>query len=121
MTIKKIFFPVTSIIILFIIISSHNIDSKSDENNIKYYSKDNGILSIMYHRFNESKYPSTNIMMEIFKEHMNIIYNSKYDFLNPNEFKTKFEISKLNKEILITIDDAFESFYLEAWPFLKKK
>ena len=74
----------------------------------------------MYHRFNESKYPSTNIMMEIFKEHIKIIEDSKYDFLNPNEFKTKFEISKLNKEILITIDDAFESFYLEAWPFLKE-
>ncbi len=74
----------------------------------------------MYHRFNESKYPSTNIMMEIFKEHINLIKNSKYNFLNPNEFKTKFSISKSNKEILITIDDAFESFYLEAWPFLKK-
>ncbi len=74
----------------------------------------------MYHRFNESKYPSTNIMMEIFKEHIKIIDDSKYDFLNPNEFKTKYKISKLKKEILITIDDAFESFYLEAWPFLKK-
>ena len=120
MTIKKIFSPVTSIIILFILISFSNVSSKSDENNIKYYSNDNGILSIMYHRFNESKYPSTNIMMDIFKEHIEIIDNSKYNFLNPNEFKTKFEISKLNKEILITIDDAFESFYLEAWPFLKK-
>ncbi len=73
----------------------------------------------MYHRFNESKYPSTNIMMEIFEEHMNIIQNSEYNFLNPNDFGTKFAISKLNKEILVTIDDAFESFYLEAWPFLK--
>tara|TARA_B100000575_G_scaffold252026_1_gene219778 strand:- start:591 stop:1625 length:1035 start_codon:yes stop_codon:yes gene_type:complete len=111
---------VRSIIILFITILFFNINSKSDENNIKYYSDDNGILSIMYHRFNESRYPSTNIMMEIFEEHINIIDNSKYNFLNPNEFKTKFKIPKLNKEILITIDDAFESFYSEAWPFLKK-
>ena len=27
----------------------------------------------MYHRFNESKYPSTNIQMEIFKEHIELI------------------------------------------------
>ncbi len=74
----------------------------------------------MYHRFNESKYPSTNIMMEIFQEHMNIIQNSEYNFLNPNDFETKFSTSKINKEILVTIDDAFESFYLEAWPFLKE-
>ena len=34
---------------------------KADENNIKYYSPDLGILSLMYHRFDENKYPSTNI------------------------------------------------------------
>ena len=53
-----------------------SISSKADENNIKYYSKDEGILSIMYHRFNESKYPSTNIQMDIFKEHIQIIKSS---------------------------------------------
>ena len=31
-----------------------------------------------------------------------------------------FRHQKKNKEILITIDDGFESFYLEAWPHLKK-
>ncbi len=120
MIIKNIFSPTTSIISLFIIILFSNISSKSDENNFKYYSKDNGILSIMYHRFNETKYPSTNIEMKIFEEHVRIIKESKYDFINPNEFETKFSVSKLNKEILITIDDAFESFYYEAWPFIKK-
>ena len=29
--------------------------------------KDSGVLSLMYHRFNENKYPSTNIRMEIFQ------------------------------------------------------
>ena len=73
----------------------------------------------MYHRFNEDKYPSTNINMEIFKKHLEIIENSKYNFLNPNEFHSKFKTSKSEKEILITIDDAFESFYNEAWPHLR--
>ena len=40
-----------------------------------YYSNDEGILSIMYHRFNESKYPSTNIQMEVFKNQIEIIKN----------------------------------------------
>jgi peptidoglycan/xylan/chitin deacetylase (PgdA/CDA1 family) len=31
-----------------------------------------------------------------------------------------FSTPKIKKEILITIDDAFLSFYQEAWPFLKK-
>ncbi len=74
----------------------------------------------MYHRFNESKYPSTNIQMDIFKEHIQIIKKSGYNFYDLNRFKEKFNTVKLKKEILITIDDAFESFYFEAWPYLKK-
>jgi len=120
MIIKNIFSLATSIISLFIIIIYSNIISKADENNIKYYSKDEGILSIMYHRFNENKYPSTNIQMDIFKKHIQIIKNSDFKFHNPNTFNEKYNTIKLKKEILITIDDGFESFYLEAWPYLKK-
>ena len=120
MIIKNIFSLVTSITSLFIIILFSNIASKADEKNIKYYSEDEGILSIMYHRFNEFKYPSTNIQMDIFKEHIQIIKNSNFNFNNPNKFKEEFNTIKLKKEILITIDDAFESFYFEAWPYLKR-
>ena len=74
----------------------------------------------MYHRFNETRYPSTNIQVEIFKNQIEIIKKSNYNFNNPYNFKEKFNTKKLKKEILITIDDAFQSFYLEAWPYLKK-
>tara|TARA_A100001015_G_scaffold78121_1_gene86718 strand:- start:1138 stop:2199 length:1062 start_codon:yes stop_codon:yes gene_type:complete len=120
MSIKNIFSLTTSIISLFIFILFSNLSSNSDENNIKYYSNDEGILSIMYHRFNESKYPSTNIQMDIFKQQIEIIEDSNYKFNNPSEFEKMFSTPKIKKEILITIDDAFLSFYQEAWPFLKK-
>ena len=120
MSIKNILSLTTSIISLFIFILFSNLSSNSDENNIKYYSKDEGILSIMYHRFNESKYPSTNIQMDIFKQQIEIIEDSNYKFNNPSEFEKIFSTPKIKKEILITIDDAFLSFYQEAWPFLKK-
>ena len=74
----------------------------------------------MYHRFNESKYPSTNIQMDVFKNQIKIIQNSNYNFNNLDNFIEEFNIPKVKKEILITIDDAFLSFYLEAWPYLKK-
>ena len=74
----------------------------------------------MYHRFNESKYPSTNIQMEVFKNQIKIIKESNYVFSDPAKFKENFTIPKKNKEILITVDDGFESFYFEAWPYLKK-
>ena len=75
----------------------------------------------MYHRFNENKYPSTNIRMNVFENHIKIIKNLKYEFLNPNNFEDVFDKPKTQKKILLTIDDAFQSFYKEAWPFLKKE
>ena len=74
----------------------------------------------MYHRFNESKYPSTNIQMDIFKRHIQIIKKSGFNFYYPEEFKENFDLPKNEKKILITIDDGFKSFYDEAWPYLKK-
>ena len=79
-----------------------------------------GTLALMYHRFDEPKYPSTNIQMNIFKEQIKIINKSNYKFYNPLEFKKDFYLPKKEKKILITIDDAFSSFYNNAWPFLKK-
>ena len=58
--------------------------------------------------------------MDIFRKHMDMIKNSDFKFHDPNKFNEKFKIRKSKKEILITIDDAFESFYTEAWPYLKK-
>ena len=75
----------------------------------------------MYHRFNEKKYPSTNINMEIFKKQIEIIKNNNINFNNPDNFNNNFDLKKSKKEILITIDDAFTSFYENAWPFLKRE
>ena len=58
--------------------------------------------------------------MDIFKEHIDLIKDSNFNFLNPNNFEGLFNIPKSKKEILITIDDAFKSFYDEAWPYLKE-
>ena len=75
----------------------------------------------MYHRFNEKKYPSTNINIEVFKKQIEIIKNSNINFNNPDNFNNNFDLKKPKKEILITIDDAFTSFYENAWPFFKKE
>ena len=74
----------------------------------------------MYHRFDENKYPSTNIRMDVFREHVELIKNLEYKFILPNEFKKDFNIPKKQKKILLTIDDAFLSFYDIAWPYLKE-
>ena len=121
MNVKKILSLAASIIKLFIIILLINSNSKAVENNIKYYSDDRGILSLMYHRFDENKYPSTNIQMNIFKKQIKIIKNLKYNFYDPKNLEKKFYTPKIEKKILITIDDAFSSFYEVAWPYLKRE
>ncbi len=82
---------------------------------------DFGIISIMYHRFEENKYPSTNIKMNDFVEHLKIIEKSDIEFVNPKNFENDLKNKKKERKILLTIDDGFSSFYNNAWPILKKK
>ena len=121
MNVKKILFLAASNIKLFIILLLFISNSKAVETNIKYYSDDRGILSLMYHRFNEDKYPSTNIQMDVFKNQIDIIKKFKYNFYDPKNLEKNFDTPKSEKKILITIDDAFSSFYEFAWPYLKKE
>ena len=79
-----------------------------------------GTLALMYHRFDENKYPSTNIQMDIFKKQIKIIRELNYNFYDPSDFEKDLDLPKKEKKILITIDDAFSSFYKHAWPYLKK-
>ena len=123
MNVKKILSRVASTIKLFIVIllSISNSNSRAEEANIKYYSDDKGILSLMYHRFNEDRYPSTNIQIDVFKQQIEIIKKFKYNFYDPKNLEENFHTPKVEKKILITIDDAFSSFYEVAWPYLKEE
>ena len=81
---------------------------------------DFGIITIMYHRFEENKYPSTNIRINNFIEHIKLIKNDGIKFVNPSNFENELNNNKNERKILITIDDGYQSFYDNAWPILKK-
>ncbi len=82
---------------------------------------DYGLISIMYHRFNESKYPSTNIQLQVFKEQLKIIENEGIRFIHPKNFRKSLSENKNERKVLLTIDDGLLSFYQNAWPILKEK
>ena len=75
----------------------------------------------MYHRFDENKYPSTNIKNEVFIKHLEEIDKFEIEFIDFNKFKKVIKSNISKNYLLLTIDDAFSSFYLNAWPILKKK
>ena len=58
--------------------------------------------------------------MDIFKEHVDLILDANLTFYHPKDFVAEFDIPKKEKKILLTVDDAFQSFYDNAWPYLKK-
>ena len=59
--------------------------------------------------------------MDVFKKQIEIIKRNNFEFFDPKNFSEEFNKVKTDKKILITIDDAFLSFYENAWPFLKEK
>ena len=83
--------------------------------------EDNGIIVLMYHRFEENKYPSTNIKINNFIEHLDLIKKKQFTFINPDNFENALLNQKNKKKILLTIDDGFKSFYDYAWPILKAR
>ena len=73
----------------------------------------------MYHRFEENKYPSTNIRMDEFKKHLEMIKENNIKFVNPSNFENELNNNKNERKVLLTIDDGYQSFYDHAWPILK--
>ena len=75
----------------------------------------------MYHRFNENKYPSTNIELDVFREQLKIIEDEGIEFIHPKNFENSLSQNKDSRKVLLTVDDGLLSFYNNAWPILKKR
>ena len=75
----------------------------------------------MYHRFNESTYPSTNTTLDQFEAHLAELRRDKYHVLPVPEILAAIREDRElpDRTIGITIDDAFLSVYKEAWPRLR--
>jgi len=109
-------FIIKKLLIIFLSLFPFKLNLHSSEIAID----DFGIITIMYHRFEENKYPSTNIRINDFKEHIELIKKNGIKFVNPSNFKNELNNNKKERKVLITIDDGYRSFYDNAWPILKK-
>ena len=75
----------------------------------------------MYHRFGEDEYPSTNIKIDQFKEHIAELTSGGYTVMGLPQIVTAIENGGglPDRTIGITIDDAYRSVYEQAWPIFK--
>ncbi|EQB39392.1 hypothetical protein M947_06955 [Sulfurimonas hongkongensis] len=83
---------------------------------------DSWAVAFMYHRFNETKYPSTNIKIEQFKKQLEYLKANDYNVWHLSKIisyiKAKKELPP--KTVALTIDDAYISFYEDGYPHLKE-
>lgn len=82
---------------------------------------DDSVVFLIYHRFGEDRYPSTNIRLEQFEAQIKELQDGGYQFLKMSEAVERLKTKKPfpEKTVVITIDDAFKSVLTEAWPRLK--
>ena len=87
------------------------------------YSQDKSIIALMYHRFDDNRYPSTSISKENFLNQINYLKSEQFNFLPLSDLVSFFQgDSNLpDKSIFITIDDGYKSFFENGFPILKKE
>ncbi len=76
---------------------------------------------VMYHRFGEDKYPATSIRLDQFEAHIRELTSGAYTVLPLGEIIRRLRRGEdlPDRTVAITIDDAYQSVYREAWPRLK--
>jgi peptidoglycan/xylan/chitin deacetylase (PgdA/CDA1 family) len=84
---------------------------KADEANI-----------FIYHRFGESRYPSTNIDVDLFASHLQYLSDAGKLVLPLSEVVKHLKAGRAlpDNTVVLTVDDAFDSFASEAMPLLKE-
>ncbi|RMB02855.1 polysaccharide deacetylase family protein [Eilatimonas milleporae] len=82
---------------------------------------DQSAVILMYHRFGEDTYPSTNIRLEQFDAHLEQLRRGGYHVMPLHEvirrIRTRTDLPE--RSVAITVDDAYASVMTEAWPRLK--
>jgi peptidoglycan/xylan/chitin deacetylase (PgdA/CDA1 family) len=80
------------------------------------------VACFVYHRFDDNRYPSTNIPASVFREQLTYLAQNNFTVWNLEELVVfmKEEGSIPARSVVITIDDAYLSFYENGLPILEE-
>ena len=76
----------------------------------------------IYHRFNDSRYPSTNISLQDFRAHLEFLSQQEFNVLTLGQVVDRLqnELSLPQRCAVISVDDGYRSFLTDGWPLLKQ-
>ncbi len=88
---------------------------------LSFAQDEDSAVIIMYHRFGEENYPTTNVTLDQIDQHIKELSKEIYNIV---PLRTITEALKNGtklppRTIAITIDDGYKSIYEEAWPRFK--
>lgn len=103
---------------LVLCLSSSAFTAESDS----FRSHDSGATVLIYHRFGEDKYPTTNIEVARFREQLEFLKNNDYSVISLQHLVSLLREKKdiPQRSVVITIDDGYRSVYEKAWPLLRE-
>lgn len=80
------------------------------------------VNTFIYHRFDEQRYPSTNISSEIFKQQLEYLKENQIEVISLGEIAQKLSTGELLPEhaVALCADDSYRSFYDVAMPLLRQ-
>lgn len=103
--------------IFFLIIAYFTLSAE-----VSLAQQEDSAVIIMYHRFGENNFPTTNVTLEQIDQHISELIKEEYNVIPLRDvieaFKEGHELPE--RTVAITIDDGFLSVYEEAWPRFKE-
>jgi len=107
---KKLSCPITALVFCFVLCLLTVQAAAVDQANV-----------FIYHRFDDSRFPSTNISGGDFQSHLEILHRQDFTVLTLGQIvdKIKHGESLPQRCAAITVDDAYRSFLTSGWPLLK--
>lgn len=79
------------------------------------------VSAFVYHRFGDDRFPSTNIDLEKFEQQLMFLRDNDFQVYNLSDALDQLGDQQASAKVaVITIDDAFKSFYTKGWPLLKR-
>jgi peptidoglycan/xylan/chitin deacetylase (PgdA/CDA1 family) len=111
-------FHISFLLILILSCSGKPISDEKAEGTL---NNDKEVVCFIYHRFGDSRYPSTNTTVKDFEAHLAYLKKNDFQLLTFSEAIEYLQSAKpARKTAVITVDDAYKTFYDRGLPVLKK-